>query len=97
MTSLTATTISSPNATVLPGYDIYFINTSNNSVNLTLPVITGDGMHFVFRNIDTNVSSNITTITPGSGNTIEGQSSYQLATGTFNHFLAHGTNWFLIG
>jgi hypothetical protein len=96
MKSLTATTISSPNEIVIPGYDIYFINTSNNSVNLTLPVITGDGMHFLFRNIDKNINSNTTTITPGSGNTIEGQSSYQLATGTFAGFVAFGTNWYLI-
>lgn len=90
-------TIASSDAIVDKGFDIYFTSTVSNSVTLTLPVITADGDSFIFRNIDVNLTSNTTTIAAGAGNTIEGQATYLLPTGSFNRFVALSTNWYLIG
>ena len=97
MPSLNSTIVSSASANVSSGYSIYFTDTSNNSVDLNLPQIMADGLHFYFRNIDTNLTSNQTNINAFSGDTIEGQSSYMLSTGEAIHFVAFGTNWYIIG
>jgi len=89
--------IATSDQNVDPGYDIYFTDTSSNTVTLTLPVITADGQHFYFRNINTTGPDD-TTINAGGSDTInEAGSSYVLFTGTFNHFVALGTNWYIIG
>lgn len=97
MPSLQSVVISAPTANVDYMYTIYLIDTSSNSVDLMLPSITGDGLHFYFRNTDT-ITSNIAIIHADtvSGNTIEGQISYQLKDGNLCHFVAFGTNWYLI-
>lgn len=94
--SLSAVTVNS-NAIVDPMFHIYFTDTTSNSVTLTLPTITADGLHFWFRNTDVNITLNTTTISSGAGNTIEKQATYNLARGTFAHFVGVGTNWYLIG
>jgi len=95
--SLATKVVSTPTAQVLPRYDIYFTDTTVNPVTLTLPAIDGDdGLHFYFRNINDGIPDD-TTILPADGDTIDGQSSYVLFTGTFNHFVSLGTNWYIIG
>jgi hypothetical protein len=96
MPSLTCVLISDATADVDSGYAVYFTDTTSNDVTLTFPAITADGAHFYFRNINTS-SSFITTILPNGTDTVEFGSSYQLFTGTFNHFVAFGTNWYIIG
>ena len=97
MPSLSSVLVSSTSEDVSPGYAVYFTDTSSNSVDLNIPEIMANGLHFYFRNIDVSPTSNETHINAFSGNTVEGQSSYLLVTGSFVHLVAFGTNWYIIG
>lgn len=78
-----------------PGFSIHFTDTTNNNVDLKLPVITADGQHFTIRNV-TESSSFITTVTAHETNTIEKQSSYTVPSNSSIQIVSLDANWYII-
>ena len=52
------------------GFDTYLVNASSNSITLTLPTIISNGIQFIIRRIDINLSNTVT-ITGQSGELID--------------------------
>jgi hypothetical protein len=86
------------NTIVDPGYNIYFTDASSNDIEMLLPQIPGDGLHFYFRNINTADTGFTTIIYADETNpdTIEFGASFEMTWGTYYHFVTLGNNWFLI-
>jgi hypothetical protein len=75
---------------------IVLANASNNSITITLPdATTCTGRWYIIKKIDN--STNEVTITPQSGQTIDGQSSITITTqNDLRRIISNGINWYII-
>jgi len=74
------------------GYTYYIVDCSLGDIQLTLPTITYDGANFKIHRLDS--SSNVLTITPQSGQTINGGSSITVTTSVpKSEYVSYGSDW----
>jgi len=93
--SSAAITLVTSNTTLDPGYNIYLVNASSNSVTLTLPPILGDGEEFTISRIDTAVL-NIVTLTTSDGQNINFGSSINIGPQTNLTVSSYLSAWYTV-
>ena len=77
-------------------YHIILANATNGTITITLPsATTCSGRQYIIKKVDS--STNAVTVTPQTGQTIDGQTSISITTqNDLRRIVSDGTNWYII-
>jgi DNA-binding beta-propeller fold protein YncE len=73
------------------GYNYFFVDCTNNNVNISMQNILGDGMNYTITRIDN--TSNTLTLTPKTGNTCNNLSSIEVLPNVTIPCVTNNLNW----
>jgi hypothetical protein len=76
--------------------DIYLIDATGNSIDVTLPCAINTGIYFKIRRIDTNYTNTVRIIPNDENEKIEGQSELFLTSDTPMSFVCIDLSWYKV-